>query len=93
MAKTTFDSLLILLLAATVPLHVSRRPGLPCPAMPAGDGVVLALVPDALTIGIAPETALPAAALDTPPGVLPGVVALLLMGLRARSIVPRPATA
>ena len=55
---TLFESLLILLLAAIVLLQVSRRLGLPYPAMLAGAGVLLALVPGAPTITIAPETAL-----------------------------------
>ena len=55
---TIFESLLALLLAAIVLLQASRRLGLPYPAMLAGAGVLLALVPGAPVIAIEPGTAL-----------------------------------
>ncbi len=55
---TFFESLLALLLAAVALLQVSRRLGLPYPAMLATAGVVVALVPGTPTIVIDPQTAL-----------------------------------
>ena len=55
---TVFESLLLLLLAAIVLLQASRRLGLPYPAMLAGAGVLLALIPGSPTISIDPATAL-----------------------------------
>ncbi len=42
---TFFESLLVLLLAAIVLLQVARRLSLPYPAMLAGAGVIVALIP------------------------------------------------
>lgn len=55
---TFFESLLVLLLAAVVLLQVSRRLSLPYPAMLAGAGVLVALLPGTPTITIEPNTAL-----------------------------------
>ncbi len=74
---TLFESLLALLLAAIVLSQASRRLGLPYPAMIAGAGVLLALVPGSPRISIDPRTALPLfiapalldAAFDMPIGV------------------------
>jgi NhaP-type Na+/H+ or K+/H+ antiporter len=55
---TFFESLLALLLAAVILLQVSRRLTLPYPAMLAGAGVLVALVPGSPTITLDPETAL-----------------------------------
>jgi monovalent cation/hydrogen antiporter len=73
---TFFESLLVLLLAAIFLLQVARRLSVPYPAMLAGAGVVVALIPGSPSIQFAPETALalfiaPAlvdAAFDFPPG-------------------------
>jgi NhaP-type Na+/H+ or K+/H+ antiporter len=73
---TFFESLLVLLLAAIALLQVARRLALPYPAMLAGAGVIVALIPGAPTIPIEPATYLalfiaPAivdAAYDFPPG-------------------------
>ena len=55
---TFLESLLVLLLAAILLLQVSRRLGLPYPAMLALAGVIVAFIPGAPTIGIDPSTAL-----------------------------------
>ena len=73
---TFFESLLVLLLAAIVLLQVARRLSLPYPAMLAGAGVIVALIPGTPTIPIEPSTylalfiapALVDAAYDFPPG-------------------------
>jgi monovalent cation/hydrogen antiporter len=73
---TFFESLLVLLLCAIVLLQVARRLALPYPAMLAGAGVIVALIPGAPTIPIEPSTylalfiapALVDAAYDFPPG-------------------------
>src|ERR1700748_2038310 len=73
---TFFESLLLLLLAAIALLQVARRLSLPYPAMRAGPGVVVALVPGGPSIPIEPSTylalfiapALVDAAYDFPPG-------------------------
>jgi monovalent cation/hydrogen antiporter len=73
---TFFESLLVLLLCAIVLLQVARRLALPYPAMLAGAGVIVALIPGAPTIPIEPSTylalfiapALVDAANDFPPG-------------------------
>ena len=73
---TFFESLLLLLLAAIALLQVARRLSLPYPAMLAGAGVVVALVPGGPSIPIEPSTylalfiapALVDAAYDFPPG-------------------------
>jgi NhaP-type Na+/H+ or K+/H+ antiporter len=73
---TFFESLLVLLLAAIALLQLARRLSLPYPAMLAGAGVIVALVPGAPTIPIQPSTylalfivpALVDAAYDFPPG-------------------------
>jgi hypothetical protein len=49
---TFFESLLVLLLAAIALLQVARRLALPYPAMLAGAGVIVALIPGAPTIPI-----------------------------------------
>ena len=56
---TFFESLLALVLAAILLLQVSRRLGLPYPAMLAVAGVGLAFLPGAPNILIDPRTALP----------------------------------
>jgi monovalent cation/hydrogen antiporter len=73
---TFFESLLVLLLCAIVLLQVARRLSLPYPAMLAGAGVIVALIPGAPNIPIEPSTylalfiapALVDAAYDFPPG-------------------------
>jgi monovalent cation/hydrogen antiporter len=73
---TFFESLLLLLLAAIALLQVARRLSLPYPAMLAGAGVIVALVPGTPSIPIEPSTylalfiapALVDAAYDFPPG-------------------------
>jgi monovalent cation/hydrogen antiporter len=73
---TFFESLLVLMLAAIVLLQVARRLSLPYPAMLAGAGVIVALIPGAPIIPIEPSTylalfiapALVDAAYDFPPG-------------------------
>lgn len=55
---TFFESLMALLLAAIVLLQLSRRLTLPYPAMLAGAGVIVALVPGTPTITLDPQTAL-----------------------------------
>jgi Na+/H+ antiporter len=73
---TFFESLLVLLLAAIALLQVARRLSLPYPAMLAGAGVIVALIPGAPAIPIEPSTylalfiapALVDAAYDFPPG-------------------------
>ena len=53
---TFFGSLLVLLLAAIALLQVARRLSLPYPAMLAGVGVIVALIPGAPSIPIEPST-------------------------------------
>lgn len=53
-----FESLILLLLVAIVLLQIARRLSLPYPAMLAGAGVVVALIPGSPSILLAPETAL-----------------------------------
>lgn len=53
-----FESLVALLMAAILLLQVSRRLGLPYPAMLAAAGVLLALIPGVPSIRLDPETAL-----------------------------------
>lgn len=53
-----FESLLVLLAAAIVLLQVSRRLHIPYPAMLAGAGVLLALIPGAPHIALDPHTSL-----------------------------------
>ena len=73
---TFFESLLLLLLAAIALLQVARRLSLPYPAMLAGAGVIVALIPGGPSIPIEPSTylvlfitpALVDAAYDFPPG-------------------------
>jgi CPA1 family monovalent cation:H+ antiporter len=73
---TFFESLLLLMLAAIVLLQVARRLSLPYPAMLAGAGVIVALIPGTPNIPIQPSTylalfiapALVDAAFDFPPG-------------------------
>jgi CPA1 family monovalent cation:H+ antiporter len=73
---TFFESLLVLMLAAIILLQVARRLSLPYPAMLAGAGVIVALIPGAPSIPIQPSTylalfiapALVDAAYDFPPG-------------------------
>ena len=73
---TFFESLLLLLLTAIVLLQVARRLSLPYPAMLAGAGAIVALIPGAPAIPIEPATylalfiapALLDAAYDFPPG-------------------------
>jgi NhaP-type Na+/H+ or K+/H+ antiporter len=73
---TFFESLLVLMLAAIVLLQVARRLSLPYPAMLAGAGVIVALIPGTPIIPIEPSTylalfiapALVDAAYDFPPG-------------------------
>src|SRR5882757_4207908 len=72
---TFFESLLLLMLAAIALLQLARRLSLPYPAMLAGAGVVVALIPGAPIIPIQPSTylalfivpALVDAAYDFPP--------------------------
>src|ERR1700688_1558814 len=52
---TFFESLLVLLLAAIALLQVARRLSLPYPAMLAGAGVVVALIPVTPSIPIKPS--------------------------------------
>src|SRR3984957_2496503 len=74
-SMTFFESLLVLLLCAIVLLQVARRLALPYPAMLAGAGVIVALIPGAPIIPIQPSTylalfiapALVDAAYDFPP--------------------------
>ncbi|WP_213804156.1 cation:proton antiporter [Granulicella sp. dw_53] len=73
---TFFESLLVLLLVAIALLQVARRLSLPYPAMLAGAGALVALIPGAPAISIEPSTylalfivpALVDAAYDFPPG-------------------------
>ena len=73
---TFFESLLILLAVAILLLQVSRRLGIPYPAMLAAAGVGLALIPGAPKITLDPHTALALfiapilvdAGFDFPPG-------------------------
>jgi NhaP-type Na+/H+ or K+/H+ antiporter len=73
---TFFESLLVLMLAAIVLLQIARRLSLPYPAMLAGAGVIVALIPGAPIIPIQPSIylalfitpALVDAAYDFPPG-------------------------
>jgi CPA1 family monovalent cation:H+ antiporter len=53
-----FESLLALLFAAILLLQLSRRLSIPYPAMLAGAGVAIALIPGSPTIRLDPETAL-----------------------------------
>jgi len=84
---TFFESLLVLLLVAIALLQVARRLSLPYPAMLAGAGVVVALVPGAPAIAIEPSTylalfitpALVDAAFDFPPGATRRFLAPLVM--------------
>jgi monovalent cation/hydrogen antiporter len=55
---TFFESLVLLLLAAIALLQVSRHFAIPYPALLAGAGVVLALIPGVPTIALDPHTAL-----------------------------------
>lgn len=55
---TFFESLLLLLLVAIILLQLARRLGLPYPAMLAGAGVIVALIPGSPSIVLAPETSL-----------------------------------
>lgn len=73
---TFFESLLALLLVAILLLQLARRLSLPYPAMLAGAGVIVAMIPHAPSFSIDPATCLalfiaPAvvdAAFDFPPG-------------------------
>ena len=84
---TFFESLLVLLLVAIALLQIARRLALPYPAMLAGAGVLVALIPGAPTISIDPSTYLalfitPAvvdAAYDFPPGATRRFLAPLFM--------------
>ena len=84
---TFFESLLVLLLVAIALLQVARRLSLPYPAMLAGAGVVVALIPGAPAISIEPSTflalfitpALVDAAFDFPPGATRRFLAPLIM--------------
>jgi monovalent cation/hydrogen antiporter len=84
---TFFESLLVLLLVAIALLQVARRLALPYPAMLAGAGVLVALIPGAPAISIDPSTYLalfitPAvvdAAYDFPPGATRRFLAPLFM--------------
>ncbi len=53
-----FESLILLLLTAIILLQVARRLSLPYPAMLAGAGVIVAMIPGSPNIVLAPETAL-----------------------------------
>ena len=72
---TFFESLILLMLAAIALLQVARRLSLPYPAMLAGAGAIVALIPGAPIISIQPSTylalfivpALVDAAYDFPP--------------------------
>src|SRR5580698_5462799 len=83
---TFFESLLVLLLAAIVLLQLARRLALPYPAMLAGAGVIVALIPGAPVIPIEPSTylalfiapALVDAAYDFPPGATQRFLAPLI---------------
>lgn len=55
---TFFESLILLLLVAIILLQIARRLMLPYPAMLAGAGVVVALIPGSPNIFLSPETAL-----------------------------------
>ncbi len=55
---TFFESLILLLLAAIILLQIARRLSLPYPAMLAGAGVFVALIPGSPNIVLSPETAL-----------------------------------
>lgn len=55
---TFFESLIALLLMAVVLLQVSRRTSIPYPAMLAGAGVIVALIPGTPTIALEGHTAL-----------------------------------
>jgi CPA1 family monovalent cation:H+ antiporter len=84
---TFFESLIVLLLVAIALLQVARRLALPYPAMLAGAGVLVALIPGAPAISIDPSTYLalfitPAvvdAAYDFPPGATRRFLAPLIM--------------
>lgn len=58
MRVTFFESLLALLLVAIVLLQISRRLAVPYPAMLAGAGVLVALIPGTPALPIDPRTAL-----------------------------------
>ncbi len=55
---TFFESLILLLLVAIILLQIARRLKLPYPAMLAGAGVIVALIPGSPNIFLAPGTAL-----------------------------------
>ncbi|MFL6415741.1 MAG: cation:proton antiporter [Bryobacteraceae bacterium] len=55
---TFFESLILLLLVAIILLQIARRLSLPYPAMLAGAGVFVALIPGSPNILLAPDTAL-----------------------------------
>ena len=55
---TFFESLILLLLVAIILLQIARRLKLPYPAMLAGAGVLVALIPGSPNIVLSPETAL-----------------------------------
>jgi monovalent cation/hydrogen antiporter len=84
---TFFESLLVLLLVAIALLQIARRLSLPYPAMLAGAGVVVALIPGAPSISIEPSTylalfitpALVDAAYDFPPMATRRFLAPLVM--------------
>lgn len=84
---TFFESLLILLLVAIALLQIARRLSLPYPAMLAGAGVIVALIPGAPGLAINPSTylalfitpALVDAAYDFPPGATRRFLAPLVM--------------
>src|SRR5579875_148791 len=55
---TLFESLLVILLLATILLQLSRQFSLPYPSMLAAAGIVIALIPAAPYISINPATSL-----------------------------------
>src|ERR1700749_4904388 len=83
---TFFESLLVLMLAGIVLLQVAPRLSPPSPAMLAGAGVIVALIPGAPIIPIQPSTylalfiapALVDAAYDFPPGAFRRLIAPLI---------------
>lgn len=52
---TSFKNLLLLLLVEMAPFQVARRLSLPYPTMPAGAGVLVALIPGGAAIPIEPS--------------------------------------
>jgi CPA1 family monovalent cation:H+ antiporter len=84
---TFFESLLALLLVAILLLQLARRLSLPYPAMLAGAGVIVAMIPQAPSFTIDPATCLalfiaPAvvdAAFDFPPGATRRFLVPLIM--------------